>query len=270
MSTLSGQSISNTYDGLLKLSNSTTGITSTFQAIEDGLGNNTGSRISTQGITSPNIGNVQTTLVPDFMGNGFTPTASAPTANTHNRLIYQIFYDTGVHSYSAITYNLNTLSSTSDDVNFYIYSLQLVPGYGVAPKDLIMSGITLESRSPSTTGIKTTLLPSTLSFSGTGGGWYVYAYYVSNGGVTQTVRYTNPVLGVIIQTGVPVSPLGFYVSSIGTNIALASRSGGFVNGSMVLINNLAVQPSYSISDITTNWAIGGTAPAIGFALNVIR
>ena len=270
MSTLSGQSISNTYDGLLKLSDSTTGITSTFQAIEDGLGNDTGSRISTQGITSPNIGNVQTTLVPDFMGNGAAATASAPVANSHNRLIYNMFYDTGVHSYSAITYNLNTLSSTSDDVNFYIYSLQLVPGYGVAPKDLIMSGITLESRAPSTTGIKTTLLPSTLSFSGTGGGWYVYAYYVSNGAVTQTVRYGTPILGVHLQAGVPTSPLGFYVSSLGTGLSLASRAGGFASGAAVLINNLAVQPSYSISDITANWALGAAAPSIGFGLNVIR
>jgi hypothetical protein len=270
MSTLSGQPISSTYDGLLKLSDSTTGITSTFQAIEDGLGNDTGSRISTQGITSPNIGNVQTNLVPDFMGNGAAAAASAPVANSHNRLIYNMFYDTGVHSYSAITYNLNTLSSTSDDVNFYIYSLQLVPGYGVAPKDLIMSGITLESRSPSTTGVKKTLLPSTLSFSGTGGGWYVYAYYVSNASVTQTVRYGNPILGVHLQAGVPTSPLGFYISSVGTTLSLASRSGGFASGGAVLINNLAVQPSYSESDITANWALGAGTPSLGFGLNVIR
>lgn len=46
MGTLTGQQINNTYDGLLKLSDSTTGITSTFQAIEDGLGNNTGGGFS--------------------------------------------------------------------------------------------------------------------------------------------------------------------------------------------------------------------------------
>jgi hypothetical protein len=181
-----------------------------------------------------------------------------------------MFYDTGVHSYSAITYNLTTLSSTSDVVDFYIYSLQLVPGYGVAPKDLIMSGITLESRTPSTIGIKTSLLPSTLSFSGTGGGWYIYAYSVSNANVTPTVRYGPPVLTTALQTGVPTSALGFYISVAGTTTGLASRGAGFATGTLSLINNLAIQPSYSVSEIQSNWGVAGTIPAIGFALNVIK
>jgi hypothetical protein len=270
MSTLTGQQINNTYDGLLKLSDSTTGITQSFQAIEDGLGNNTNSRISTQGITSPNISNVQTTLVPDYMGNGFILTAQAPVANTQNRLLYNMFYDTGVHSYSAITYNLNTLSSTSDIVNFYFYSLQLVPGYGVAPGNLLMSGITLSSRAPSVTGITTTTLPSTLSFSGTGGGWYVYAYTISNAGVTPTVRYNQPNLLSNTNTGVPILPLGFYVGVAGQNILTTSRSVGFPSGVPAVINNLAVQPSYSVSDIQTNWTFVASVPSIGFALNVIK
>ena len=269
MGTLSGQSISNTYDGLLKLSDSTQGITPNLQPIEDGLGNNTGSRISTQGITSPNIVNVQNNLVPDFMGNGFSNTSSTPVANTQNRLIYSMFYDTGVHSYSAITYNLSTLSTTSDIVDFYIYSLQLVPGFGVAPKDLIMGGIRLESASPSTLGVKTTVLPSTLSFSGTGGGWYVYAYTVSNANVTPTVRYNNPAQQPI-QYGIPTLPLGYYISVAGVTAVLGSRLAVFMNGTPVVINNLAVQPSYSVSDIQTNWAAIGTLPQIGFGLNVIR
>ena len=269
MGTLTGQQINNTYDGLLKLADSTTGITSSFQAIEDGLGNNTGSRISTEGITSPNIANFQTNLVPDFMGTGVATTAVAPIANTQNRLLYNIFYDTGVHSYSAITYNLNTLSSTSDVVDFYIYSLQLVPGYGASPKDLIMSGITLESRAPSTTGFKTTILPSTLSFSGTGGGWYIYAYYVSNGGVTPTVRYNNPT--IINVQGKPTETLGFYLNATGVIYQAGSRLPAFLNGTPALINNLAVQPSYSVSDIQTNWAVAtGSVPPIGFVLNVIK
>lgn len=268
MATLSGQSIQNTYDGLLKLADSTTGITSSFQAIEDGLGNNTGSRISTQGITSPNIANFQNNLVPDFMGNGIQASTVAPVANTQNRLLYNMFYDTGVHSYSAITYNLNTLSSTSDVVSFYFYSAQLVPGIGVSPKDLIMSGITLESRAPSTTGFKTTLLPSTLSFSGTGGGWYIYAYYVSNANVTPTVRYTIPQLNN--SQGKPTETLGFYLNTTGTLYTVASKSGGFIQGTPATISNLAVQPSYSVSDILTNWTFVASVPAIGFALNVIR
>lgn len=269
MATLTGQPIQNTYDGLLKLADSTTGITSSFQAIEDGLGNDTGSKISTQGITSPNIMNFQSTLLPDYMGNGFGTNTVAPVANTNNRLIYGLFYDTGVHSYSAITYNLNTLSSTSDIVDFYIYSVQLVPGYGVAPKDLIISGVTLESRAPSTTGIKTTLLPSTLSFSGTGGGYYIYAYYVANAGVTQTVRYNIPSLGVNI--GKPLETFGFYVSSLGTSINPGSRYAiALTQSQAMLINNLPVQASYSVSDIQTNWSFAAGTSSLGFALNVIK
>lgn len=202
------------------------------------------------------------------MGNGVQTSAIAPVANSQNRLLYNIFYDTGVHSYSAITYNLNTLSSTSDVVSFYIYSLQLVPGYGVAPKDLLMSGITLESRAPSTTGLKTTTLPSTLSFSGTGGGWYVYAYYVSNANVTPTVRYNQG--QTLPQTGKPMESLGFYTLVAGNAIFPLSRAGGFLSGTPVAINNLAVQPSYSVSDITTNWGVVASVPSIGFGLNVIR
>ena len=270
MGTLTGQQINNTYDGLLKLADSTTGITSSFQAIEDGLGNNTGSRISTQGITSPNIANFPTNLVPDYMGNGVSASVSVPVANTQNRLLYNLFYDTGVHSYSAITYNLNTLSSTSDVVSFQIYSVQTVPGYGVAPKDLIMSGITLDSRAPSTTGIKTTLLPSTLSFSGTGGGWYVYSYYVSNANVTPTVRYGTPTVQSLLTTGKPIETLGFYLSSVGTSINAASRFIPFQGGVPALLNNLSIQSSYSESDIITNFGFVANTPALGFALNVIK
>jgi hypothetical protein len=271
MGTLTGQQINNTYDGLLKLADSTTGITSSFQAIEDGLGNNTGSRISTQGITSPNIVNVKTTLVPDYMGNGFGTTAIAPVANTQNRLVYGMFYDTGVHSYSAITYNLNTLSSTSDVVNFYFYSLQLGSLVGIGPKDLIMSGITLESSVPSVTGITTTVLPSTLSFSGTGGGWYIYAYYISNSGVTPTIRYNSPITASHLQGGIPLNPLGNYITVTNNGTGVGSRYLQFANiGTPITINNLAVQPSYSENDILINTILNIGTPSLGFSLKVIK
>ena len=47
MSALTGNQIKDTYQGLLKLADSTTGITSSFQAVQDGLGNDTGLRIAT-------------------------------------------------------------------------------------------------------------------------------------------------------------------------------------------------------------------------------
>jgi hypothetical protein len=52
MGTLSGQTIQNTYDGLLKLEDSTNPITSSPQFIQDGLGNNTNMKIGTNLSTS--------------------------------------------------------------------------------------------------------------------------------------------------------------------------------------------------------------------------
>jgi hypothetical protein len=266
MSNLTGQQIRNTYDGLLNLQDSTTGITSTLQAIQDGLGNNTGARIATNFFTAPNVVNLNMNLLPDYMGCGASAgVGMAQSANSQNRLQYNIFYDNGVASYSAITYNLGTLTSTSDVVTGFFYSLQLVPGYGIAPKDLIMSGITLQSAG--STGMKTTTLPSTLSFSGTGGGYYVFAFYVANSGVTPTVRYSQPVVGARAQSF--IETLGYYMNSTGTQMFFASRN-AYTASSTQIINTLPVQSSYSDSDIQNNLnsTTGNGFP--GFALNVIR
>ena len=264
MATLSGQSIQNTYDGLLKLADSTTGITSTYQQIQDGLGNNTNTRISTAGILSPTLAQVSNQFTkPDYMGIGFSINSSANQANIQNKVLYFPFYDTGVLSYSAISYNVNTLTSTSDVVSMAFYSLQHVPGLGVAPKDLVMSGITLISNS---TGVKTTTLPSTLSFSGAGGGYYIGAIYFSNAGVTPTARYTTPVLTAIAN---PFgSSLGFTLNTGGTATSFAQKTGSAGNTVMVL--NLPFQPSYSESDITSNITLTVLNQAIpGFGLKPI-
>jgi hypothetical protein len=265
MSNLTGQQIQNTYEGLLNLQDSTTGITSSYQQIQDGLGNNTNTRISTQGIISPTLLGMNMNLIPDFGGTGvLTGAGAVMQPNTQNRLQYNIFYDNGVSSYSAITYNLGTLTSTSDVVNGYFYSLQLVPGFGIAPKDLIMSGITLLSTG--STGYKTLTLPSTLSFSGTGGGYYVWAYYVSNSGVTPTVRYGQNIAN-LVNNGFQTT-LGFFLNSLGTGHGLGSRL-GLTTGTYV-INTLPVQSSYSNSDIQNNQANLAGSGQIGFGLSVIK
>ena len=267
MATLSGQSISNTYDGLLKLEDSTTGITSTYQQIQDGLGNDTNTRISTAGILSPTLAGVSNQFTkPDNMGIGFSINTSANQANSQNKVLYFPFYDTGIFSYSAISYNVNTLTSTSDVVSMAFYSLQQVPGFGVAPKDLIMSGITLESASPSTTGVKTTTLPSTLSFSGAGGGYYIGAIYFSNAGVTPTARYTTPVISSI-SNQFAVS-LGLVLNTGGTATILGQKTGTLGGTAMAL--NLPFQSSYSESDITTNITLSVLNQGVpGFILKTI-
>lgn len=264
MANLSGQTIQSTYYGLLNLDVATTGITSSPQAITDGLGNNTGVKIGTNFLSSPNIANIICNNKPDMMGQGFGVTANVPAANTHNRLNYGIFYDTGIYSYSSITYNLQTLSTTSDVLNFYFYTMQLVPGYGIAPKDLIMSGITLTTTG--STGVKTTSLPSNLSFSGTGGGFYVYAYYISNSGVTQTVRLTTPSVPVRNQSF--TETFGYYMNAANTSALIGNRVLSVSATATYVINTLPVQSSYSESDIINNLSTN-TGQGFGFGLRTI-
>lgn len=266
MSSLTGQQIKDTYEGLLKLADSTTGITSSLQAIQDGLGNNTGARIATNLFTAPNVPNINGNLVIDYGGNGMSNTAFAYTANTQNRVLYGVFYDSGISAYSAITYTLNTLSTTSDVVNVSFYTLQLVPNVGVAPKDLIMSGITIDSFAPATTGVKTSLLPSTLSFSGFGGGNFIVAVTISNANATPTVRYNT-----VSQTAISFpDSLGYYLGP-SNQLLIGSRAANLTKANVFVIDNLPQQVSYSVSDITTNLRAGVIAQLqLGFGLKTIQ
>lgn len=267
MSTLTGQQIKDTYDGLLKLADSTNGITPNLQAVQDGLGNNTGSRIATNYFTAPNVVNLNANLVPDMMGCGFNAgVGGALSAGVQNKLLYNIFYDSGTYAYSAVSYNLGTSTSTSDVVDMYFYSLQLVPGYGVAPKNLLMSGITLTSTG--TTGVKTTTLPSTLSFSGTGGGFYIFAIFVSNAGVNPTVRYGNQNVQGRNQSF--VESLGYFMNPTNTASNIGNRMSSIPPTSFYIINTLPVQNSYSESDIANNLSTATSTGLVGFGLNTIR
>lgn len=266
MSTLTGQQIKDTYDGLLKLADSTNGITPNLQPIQDGLGNNTGARIATNYFTAPNVVSIDANIVPDYMGCGVSSVAgSAMSATAFNKIQYSIFYDSGVHSYSAVTYGMSLATTSSDVVGFSIYSLQFVPTIGVAPKDLIMSGITWTSTGG--TGLKTTALPSTLSFSGTGGGFYVYCLYVQNAGVAPTVRYNG---GVPTRNiGGYMENVGFVMNSAGNAILLGSRV-GLTTAQTGCLLNLPPQVSYSQNDILVNQSSSQSVGMAGFALNVIR
>lgn len=263
MANLSGQTIQSTYPGLLNLNTATTGITSTPQAITDGYGNDSGVDIATNYLGAPNILNYQSNLQPDYMGVGFGLGGSANQANSQNRLIYGVLYDTGFNAYSAITYNMVSATTSSDVVSFSLYTPQMVTGYGISPKDLIVSGISITSTG--STGLKTTSISPNISFSGQGGGgFYIFAFVVSNANVTPTVRY-----GVRITTAgaFPVfsDSLGFNISNAGTALQPASRSS--LAGGLGVINT--VQSSYSASDIQSQWSTV-TASNWGFGLNVVK
>jgi hypothetical protein len=185
MSTLTNTQISQTYPGLLKLADSTTGITSSLQAVQDGLGNNTGIQIAQDRFITKNAVSLEY-MIPDFYGEGFNTTTGAFPAGSQNIIMAAPIYDPGLYAYSAITNYVQTLSA-SDTVSMAFYTNQWVNGIGLAPKDLVMSGINI---TVSATGAVKTTLPSTLSFSGTGSGIYWMVFKITtSGGANPTVRF---------------------------------------------------------------------------------
>jgi hypothetical protein len=261
MANLTGQAIQNTYPGLLNLATATTGVTSTPQQIQDGLGNNTGTRIATNWLTNPMVLGMQDYKA-DYYGLGFTAAGSVPTANSQNIILAQLFYDNGTYDYSAMTYNVATATTTSDVVTCGFYTGQYVDGVGFAPSVLIQSGITMITNS---TGVKTTTLPSTLSFSGYGPGYYFWLYKISNAGVTPTIRFGG---GSGSMTAViPPAKLGFTLSPAGTAASLSVKG---INQPIIAYSGLTnLQTSYSTTDVRTFSSTVAPQPS-GFALNTIK
>ena len=194
MSSLTNTQIKDTYQGLLKLADSTTGITSTFQAVQDGLGNDTGLRIATGQLESDNIPSF-VPLKARYYGNGMTGVnATQYGAGTQNTLLATVFQDNGTNSYSAITFNTISATSTSDTVEFSLYTSQMINPFGLYPHSVVLSGITADT---TTTGLKTFVFPTPISFSGYGAGIYWLVYEITNGGVQPTWRPSAHAQGVI-------------------------------------------------------------------------
>lgn len=186
MSALTGNQIKDTYQGLLKLADSSTGITQSLQAIQDGLGNNTGIRLATDQIESPNL----VSYIPlkgRYYGAGFANVSAQQMTNGLQNIILVLpFYDLGQYSYSAMSYNVVTATTSSDSVECAFYTGQITNN-GLFPAEVIASGITLTGLT--TTGVKDLTFPSDISFSGYGAGVYFLVYKVSNSGVQPTVRF---------------------------------------------------------------------------------
>lgn len=262
MANLSGQTIQSTYPGLLNLETATTGVTSTPQQIQDGLGNNTGTKIATNWLTNPMVLGAMEYKA-DYYGLGFTANGVAPTANSQNVMISQLFYDNGSFDFSAITYNVITATTTTDTVTCSFYTAQYVDGVGLAPSTLIQSGITLTVNS---TGVKVTSLPSTLSFSGYGPGYYFFMYKISNGGVTPTTRLGGS-SGAMTASVISAAKLGFTLTPAGTAANLPIKG---INQPIIVYSGLTnFQESYSESDVRTFSSTVAPTPW-GFALNTIK
>jgi hypothetical protein len=157
MSNLTGQQIKDTYEGLLNLQDSTTGITNSFQAIQDGLGNDTGLRIKQNGLFGGGITSYNQ-FQAQYYGNGYSLAAGGTqyASGLQNTIIATPFYDNGLFSYSAITTYTLTATSTSDTIEYAIYSTQMINPFGLYPYQQIMSGMTASTTS---VGAKTFVLP---------------------------------------------------------------------------------------------------------------
>ena len=263
MSTLTGNQIKNTYQGLLKLADSSTGITSSFQAVQDGLGNNTGLKIATNYLSAPNQPGFLN-LKADYYGPGFTAAGTVPIANSQNVLLAYPFYDNGLYDYSAFTYNVATATTTTDTVEVSFYTSQMVSGIGLAPHIQVLSAQTLTVNS---TGIKNTALSSNLSFSGYGGGIYWCVMKISNSGVTPTVRITG-------IAGLFSSIVGWYSTQLGlqfntTNGAMNAPYRNFGSTWGIVYSGLSTfNSSFSTSDVST-YSTTIAPPQYGWVLNTV-
>jgi len=263
MATLSGQTIQSTYKGLLKLANSTSGITSSYQSIEDGLGNDTGIKIKNNNILdTAHLSTIH--FKPKSLGTALGNAAQGIIPAIQNYLVGQLFWDNGKYSYSSITLTVRTATTTSDIVTAAFYSSQMTPN-GLLPKDLILSGITIPV---TTTGQTTINFSSPLTFSDSPGLYY-FMYKVSNSGVTPTYRFSIPSSNIFNQQIMEMHGLnGFWNTSYATLPANGlTGNSNFTFGFSGLTNfSTSYTSSQIVSAQTTNLA---NMPNTGFLLNVI-
>lgn len=267
MSTLTGNQIQNTYQGLLKLADSSTGITSNLQAVQDGLGNDTGMRITTNQLEVPNIMSF-VPLKARYYGSGYAPAApQAFGAGTQNIILSTPFYDGGQYSYSAISINSVTATTSSDTLQFALYTSQMINPFGLYPHTPVISGLTADT---TTTGQKTFVFPSHISFSGYGAGVYWIVYKISNGGVTPTFRS-----GQTFTT----FPNNFAVGIYGVTEQIAAnsysqsifRSNSTANLFQAFSGKTTFDNPYSNTLNTTQSSTSNfTGPGLGFILHTVN
>lgn len=212
MSTLSGQTIQNTYDGLLKLEDSTVGINSGEQYVTDGLGNNTGLRIG-QDFFSPVFGYSHYPMSEpnDYYGIGIGSAQATYNASQNNGKTVIYFYDRGVDSYSAVTWNGWTPGDANDSIDFAFYKMDFIDPYGYVPTEKISDVYTWTGI---TAGFKTIVLPSNLTFSGTGAGIYCLVFVLKTTDATFTARLTNSSYTVSNLNSIFGGMLGYVKNSL--------------------------------------------------------
>lgn len=265
MSALTGSQINQSYQGLLKLADSTTGITSTVQSIQDGLGNDTGFKIATNRLEGGNLVNIYKPTVGKYYGMGVGSTSPTPAAGSQNIMLSQWFYDNGIHSYSAFTINCLTLEAgTSIDVAFY--NAQYLENYGYVPYQKLSTEVNIPTTS---TGFKVGTFASPLTFSGTGPGVYFCVFRLNTSG-TPVLRFG----GISLNSGqnlngLIVANLGFVFNTANT-AALVSTQANSTTNTLGAV-------SYSTASFPTTWTStelntisSVVVPQMGFLLHTVR
>jgi hypothetical protein len=262
MSSLTGQQINQSYQGLIKLADSSSGITQSLQSVQDGLGNNTGLRLAIDQLEVPNIQSF-VHLKGQYYGPGFAATAPAQLASgTQNVIISAPFYDGGLYSYSAATINIPNATSTSDTLEFAFYTSQLINPNGLFPHTPVLSGLTATTTS---TGQQTITFPTPLSFSGYGAGVYWIVYKISNSGVQPTVRFGSGALGGVTNaTFIYGSTQAFAANTFSLSAARLNGNFQVFSGTTTFDN-----PFASNLDTTQTTTASVAGPNLGFILHTI-
>lgn len=274
MATLSGNTIQSTYQGLLKLADSTTGITNTIQTVQDGLGNDVGG-VEVNDETFKTTSNYYQPFFKMTYGGGsgisngnFTPGTNVITSITRRFTGY--YYDLGVNSYSAMTFVVNTLGAGTEVYNFAVYDAKLHPTFGLVPNNRLTDVYNIPSTSP--LGLLTIPFNSPLKFDG--GVYFVMFQTWGAGNTTGTFRLRGAgnTLGPSYNYG---NMLGFTQDTTAT--------GGAVRFFSPFGNNSGVSPNFPIydgldfplvctdGDLTTTRITGVTyqGTSLGFLLHTI-
>jgi len=266
MSSLTSQQINLSYQGLIKLEDSTTGITSTFQNIQDGIGGNTNLKISTNGIAGANSYNFYKPTEGQYYGTGFSDSATPP-SNNGNYLLVLPFWDNGISLYSAFTVNCTTADAT-ETFEFSIYNAQYLNTYGYVPYQKVLGELTVTGTT--TTGQKTMVLGSNFSLSGTGPGVYFVVQRYNSSTSNPNLRFGTPVLGGL-QTILPLQfQTGFVFNTAGTGATSPIRNIGTTTATMFSYTNATFPTTWTSTELNTLTASLSANILGGFLLHTVK
>ena len=267
MSSLTSSQINQSYQGLLKLADSTTGITSSLQSVQDGLGNDTGLNIAENRLEGANLFNIyRPSTTPKYFGNG-VGAQQTPPANTANFILTTMFYDNGQYSYSALTSSCTVLG-TGESVDIAFYNTQYLEGYGYVPYQKLTSTFNIDATS---TGLKTVTFGTPLSFSGTGPGFYFAVAKINSGGVTPTSRFAGPAFNFNTYSAF-LTPflLGYNASTGGANFTAPFQSIGSTIPAVQSFNTSTFPTTWTSTELSLLQLTSASNFIPGFVLHTIR